>query len=246
MTIMYRKNMLCFNKVISLLTLLTFTTVFLLSCNQNKRVKELKIAVINDFYPFAYLENDILKGIELDIISHLKTELKTKITFTQYSSTQLLESFYNGDYDIAIGGITVTDIRKEIFNFSQPYYNATQTAVVLQNSTVQIDTLSAISNYRIGVVNNTSSSFFLENNFIKTGFMPINNIRMYNNEDSLIEALKNNQVSIILMENTPVKKIAELHNLKIIFQNYYVEEYAIVFKKNSNYLNIINRVLQTI
>ena len=203
-----------------------------ISCSRFNNTKIYKVAIATDFYPFAYYDAEgNLTGIEIDYLKQIEINHNAIIELTPFKSSNLLESFYNGDFDFAIGGITITDERKEIFDFSEPYYYATQTVLTLYSSNITVESLPDIANYRIGVLSNSSSFLFIENEFLKNRLLVAHNLNRYNDLESLIDALKNRQVNLILLEKTPAIKAGDEHGLKIIFENFDVEEYAIVYKK---------------
>lgn len=60
----------------------------------------------------------------------------------------------SGDRDIIISGITITDKRKQMVDFSAPYFPAEQAIVVPQDSTV--DSIAALKALKVGVVNSST------------------------------------------------------------------------------------------
>ena len=223
-----------------------FIFALILACSIESNVEELKIAIASDFYPFAFVENDTLKGVESELLSLLQERLKRPLTISHYSFTQLLENFYNEDYHLAIGGITVTEGRNEIFDFSTPYYNATQTFVALGNTNIVADSLPAVVMHKIGIINNSSSLLFLENTLLRNRTLPITNLLRYDSLEACLTALKNNQVSMILLENTIAQILSENHGLKIVFQYDLSEYYALAFKKESPDSLLVNNALEII
>lgn len=60
----------------------------------------------------------------------------------------------SGDRDIIISGITITDKRKQMVDFSAPYFPAEQAIVVPQDSTV--NSIAALKALKVGVVNSST------------------------------------------------------------------------------------------
>lgn len=60
----------------------------------------------------------------------------------------------SGDRDIIISGITITDKRKQMVDFSDPYFPAEQTIVVPKGS--KVDSIAALKNLNVGVVNSST------------------------------------------------------------------------------------------
>jgi polar amino acid transport system substrate-binding protein len=226
---------------------LCFPLLFLLiSCNRSLKVSEIKVAVAADFFPFAYTENDSLEGLEIELLSLLESRLRVPFNITTYYFVNLLEAFYNGDYDIAIGGVTITEGRREIFDFSVPYFNATQTILSRPNTSIVVDSLDGIGRYRLGVLNHSTSQLFIENTLMRERRMPAGNLRRYNTMEALLAALTANEVNIIALENTIAELFANKHDLNIVYTHYIDEFYGILYKQNSSVAPHIERALNRI
>jgi len=233
------------------LKILRFTIIMILltgilSCSNRINISEIKIALANDFFPFAYTENDTLKGLEIELLNLLEKNLRSTISISTYSFSQLLEILYDKDYDFAIGGITITEPRRDVFDFSIPYYNATQTFLTLENSSIVIDSLFASTRHRIGVRNNSSSIYFLENTLLKDRSLPVNNLRRYNSLTAMFNALENNEIALVLLEKSIAELISDEYGFKIVYSVDSEENYALFFNKNSTKINTINRALERV
>jgi polar amino acid transport system substrate-binding protein len=229
--------------LLSLCILLTFVFI---SCQRQLNVSEIKVAIATDFFPFAYAENDSLKGLEVELLSLLEMRLRVPFTMTSYNFFSLLEAFHNGDYDIAIGAITITESRREIFDFSEPYFKATQTFLARPEDSVVVDSLDGVARYRIGVLNHSTSQLFIENTLMRERRIQAGNLRRYNNLSALLSALTATEVNIIALENTIAELVANKYDLKIVFTHYIDEQYGIAYKQNSNVAPHIERALHRI
>ena len=220
--------------------------IFFSSCSKKLNINELKVALSGDYFPFVYTENDTLKGLEIELLNLIEKNLKVPISISEYSFNQKLETFMESDNNIAIGGVTITDSRKGIFNFSLPYYDATTTVISKENSSIVVDSLKSLANHRLGVLNNSASLLLLENTLLRERILPANNLRRYNSLQSLLTGLNNNEIALILLDNTVAELVCEENDFKIIYKHISPIQYAIVFHKESNLVNYINKVLETI
>lgn len=60
----------------------------------------------------------------------------------------------SGDRDIIISGITITDKRQKMVDFSTPYFPAEQSIVVPSGS--KVDSVNALKGQKVGVVNSST------------------------------------------------------------------------------------------
>jgi ABC-type amino acid transport substrate-binding protein len=232
-------------KKLLLYTWASALVVFMIVSCADTTKSTVNVAISPDFYPFAFAVSDTLQGIEVELLSHLERRLSARMNITRIHFSLLLESFLNGEDDIAIGGITITENRKALFDFSMPYYDATQT-FLMHRAATPIDSLEAIRPLRIGVLNNSSSLFFVEDTMIRQMAFSANNLRRYPNQTALVNALKNNEVGAILTEHTVARFLSERHDFSIVYTHDLVEEYAIVTKKGSTMSRSVNRALDKI
>lgn len=223
-----------------------FLFIFLISCSKGLKEKELRILIAPDYYPFAYTENDTLRGLEIELLNLLNKRLKVDLKVNQYPFDVLLETFNSEEYDIAIGAITVTEKRSEIFDFSISYYNASQTILTNLKSVGNLDSLDILSKNRLGVIDHSTSLLYLENSLVKERRISANNIRRYSNLTNLINGLLNNEVQYILLENSIAELVKETYDFYIVFVDDIEENYSFALQKKSPILKFVNRDLEKI
>ncbi len=76
---------------------------------------------------------DRLIGFEWELAELLAGELGVKAEMVQNQWDKLLDGIQRADFDIAMNGIEVTDDRREIVDFSRPYYVSSLQLVVRRN-----------------------------------------------------------------------------------------------------------------
>ena len=92
---------------------------------QNKN--DLTIHYLNE-YPYAFEENDKLKGIEIDILYHfqswLKSEKQMDVSFTYVEETSFDDAYkatLKSENSVTAASVTITKERKADVDFSKPY-----------------------------------------------------------------------------------------------------------------------------
>ena len=107
-----------------------------------------------------------LEGFDIDIIKAIaKAEgFDVKLVNTPWEG--IFATLNTGDRDIIISGITITDKRKQMVDFSAPYFPAEQSIVVAQDS--QVDSLAALKNEKVGVVNSSTGDIVVSEVLGKT------------------------------------------------------------------------------
>ena len=90
-----------------------------------------------DFAPFDYLYGDEFAGIDMDIVRAVCKEMGYSVEFKQNNFDSIVMSVQQHKADIGASGFTIDDDRKENVNFSTPYYQVKQVAVVLKDSDIR-------------------------------------------------------------------------------------------------------------
>lgn len=79
------------------------------------------------FAPFEYYEGTDIKGVDVDIMNKVGEKLGKKVTFTNVEFSAVIDTVQSGQLaDAGAAGITITDERKELVDFSDPYFTSVQ------------------------------------------------------------------------------------------------------------------------
>ncbi|MFI8415235.1 basic amino acid ABC transporter substrate-binding protein [Serratia sp. NPDC078593] len=107
------------------------------------------------YRPFEF-ENSSkqLEGFDIDIIKAIASAEGFQIKLVNTPWEGIFATLNSGDRDIIISGITITDKRKQMVDFSAPYFPAEQAIVVPKDSTV--DSIAALKSLNVGVVNSST------------------------------------------------------------------------------------------
>ena len=95
--------------------------------NNNSQLKNvLVMATSADFAPFEYIENDIYKGIDIEIAEILADKLNMTLEIKDVAFETIIKGVECGTYDIGISAICITDEKLESVDFSIEYYTNIQ------------------------------------------------------------------------------------------------------------------------
>lgn len=182
--------------IISLITFIALVT--LVGCSSGSETTSQELANVDNFTigigttfpPFEFESADgEAQGIDVDLlkaiaeIQNFDYELET---VTYQEGTEALNS---GEISGFIGGLFITDQRKEEFDFSEPYYQSGIICTVKSDST--IETYDNLNGLNVGAVGVTASNTYAES--IKDTYHF--NLISYGTEDEMFEALNNGEIS---------------------------------------------------
>ncbi len=131
-------------------------------------------------------------GFEVDIVKAICNVLKVKAKFVQNQWDGLIPGLERNDYDIAINGLEITEDRKQVVNFSDPYY-VTHEQLVVMKGVDYINELSDLVGRRVGALKNSLAERILR---AKGGI----NVITYEGEVNAFVDMKNGRIEAVLVD----------------------------------------------
>ena len=152
------------------------------------------------YRPFEYENEDgELLGFDVDIAEAVFGEqLGLTPEFTDTSFDTIISSLNNGNFRVIMSAMTINDERDEEVDFSDPYFTAYQTIVVLDDS--DITAKSDLKGQTVGVQKGTTGAGAADE--LKAEFDGDLTIKRYDQIPAVFDALINNQVVAVVNDNT--------------------------------------------
>lgn len=97
--------------------------------------KYLVVATNAYFPPFEYYDGSKLTGVDIKIAKLLADKLGKTLYVLDEDFDAVIPSVTTGQADIAMAGLTVSESRKEIVDFTTEYYESAQVLIVLESDT---------------------------------------------------------------------------------------------------------------
>ena len=125
------------------------------------------------FAPFEYYTSaQEIAGVDVDIMNLVGEKLGKEVVFENTEFGVIIDNVSSGKkYDCGAAGITITDARKELVDFSDPYYTAVQ-YVIYKGDTLSVDGTTkdgveyilweSLADLKIGVQTNTTGDIFVD------------------------------------------------------------------------------------
>lgn len=146
------------------------------------------------YAPFEYLEDGEPTGFDYDFALELGVELDVSIDFTSQVWDSIIPTLQNGEFDVIISAMTITDDRDEQIDFSKPYYNSSQGILVTEGNPLGIENVEDLnsSDITIGVQTGTTSDIYATENLQQA------NIERLESFDQLYPKLDLGEIDVIL------------------------------------------------
>ena len=216
------------SKTSSQVTSLTSTT----SAGQKATPVKSKYVIASDssFAPFVFQNSsNQYTGIDMDLIKAIAEDQGFEIEITNPGFDAAINAVQSGQADGMIAGMSVTDARKETFDFSDSYYTANTILGVKESSTIA--SYEDLKDKTVGVKNGTASQTFLTENQSKYGYK----IKTFADGASMYDSLNTGSIDAV-MDDEPVLKysISQGQKLKTPIEGTPIGETAFAVKKGSN------------
>lgn len=129
----------------------------------------LKVGVKSDVIGFGFMDTltNEYSGLEIDLAKKLAEYLGVDVEFTTVTAATRSELLDSGDIDCVLATFTITDERKQSWDFTTPYY--TDYVSVLVKESAGITDLAALKDKTVGVSSGSTSAKSLVKAMIEEG-----------------------------------------------------------------------------
>ena len=131
----------------------------------------LRVGVKNAVVGFGYQDTltGEYSGLEIDIANAIAEKLGVDVEFTAVTAATRGELLDSGDIDCVLATFTITDERRESWDFSTPYY--TDHVTVLVQTASEIKALGDLVGKKVGVSSGSTSARSLVSALIDGGYV---------------------------------------------------------------------------
>ena len=154
----------------------------------------LRIGTLADAPPLAFRQQRRWAGVEADLGRAFAQRLGLRPVFVALSPDQLTSALLDGQVDMLMAGLPVTEERRVLMDFSSPYL------VVGQAALIRIDTLPRFNTEirirsaraRFGVIKDSSGDHLVSRFFSQAQRLEFNDV------DSALDALRQREIDLLI------------------------------------------------
>ena len=178
------------------------------------------------------------EGIDIDTAQAIADKLGLELQIDDMDFDAALLSVQQGKADIAMAGVTVTDERKNVMDFSDSYATGIQSIIVPEGS--DIASPDDLAGKMIGTQRGTTGYIYCSDDFGDDAVVA------YDDGLTAVQALNNGQVDAVVIDNAPAKEfVAANPGLVLLDTSYAEEDYAIGMAKGNTALeDAVNAALE--
>ncbi|MCQ9222990.1 transporter substrate-binding domain-containing protein [Streptococcus suis] len=166
------------------------------------KIKEkgtLVVATSPDYAPFEFQalvdgKNEVV-GADIMLAQKIADELGVKLEVSAMSFDNVLSSVQNGKADIAIAGLSYSEDRAKVFDFSESYYQISDVLLIKKDSANSLTSIDAMSGKTLAVQKGSTQEAYAQENISQANLISLTLMGEAVNE------LKSGKVDAILMDS---------------------------------------------
>lgn len=199
---------------------------------------KLVIGTAPGFPPFEFMQSKDGKGevvgADIDLAKKITDKLGVKLEIKAMDFDALLMALQAEKIDVAITGMTPTDERKKVVDFSKLYYEGTNSVIVKSDSNVKLNNEDDLKQLKVGVQKGSTQEVYA----LET--LKIKNTKSLVSIPDLIADLKNGNIDAIVVNTTVAQINVKQYDGIKIKENLDLKSYkggetmAIAIKKGNN------------
>ena len=178
------------------------------------------------------------EGIDIETAQAIADKLGLELQIDDMDFDAALLAVQQGKSDMVMAGVTVTDERQNVMDFTDSYATGIQSIIVKEDS--DIASVDDLAGKKIGTQRGTTGYLYCSDDFGDE------NVVAYDDGLTAVQMLNNGQVDCVVIDNAPAKEfIAANPGLKLLDTAYVEEDYAIgIGKGNTELKDAINTALE--
>lgn len=196
------------------------------------------------FPPYEMVKDDgKFEGIDVEVAGAIAEKLGLELVVDDMDFDSALLAAQNGQSDIVMAGVTVTEERQAVMDFSDSYATGIQVIIVKEDS--PIATVDDLANADMIGCQAATTGYIYCSDTPENGGYGEDHVTAYDTGATAVQALVNGQVDAVVIDNEPAKAfVAANPGLKILDTEFAVEDYAIgMAKGNTALLEAINAAM---
>ena len=190
----------------------------------------------NAYAPFEFKDSDqVYKGLDVDIINEVARRSGWKMNQSFPGFDAAVNAVQSGSADALMAGTTITEARKQVFTFSDPYFDTK--IIVATTKANKISSYEDLKGKTVGVKNGTAAQTFLEENKNKYGF----SIKTFDTGDLMYNSLATGSVNAVMDDEAVIQyAIQQGQDLSLDIPGEPIGSFGFSVKKGSKYEYLVD------
>lgn len=204
---------------------------------------KITVGVDTAFVPFEFKQGDKYVGFDIDLWDAIAKKMHISYELRPMDFGGLIPGLQSHNLDVAMAGITITDARKQVVDFSEGYYNA-DLLMAVKSTDNSIVKFSDLTGKKVGLKQGTAAASFMKSKY-KANYIEFPNIDnayldlQAGNLDAVVHDSPNVLYYVKTAGNGKVKSTGETDSIL-------PQQYGFAMQKNSSLTPKVNQALQAL
>jgi polar amino acid transport system substrate-binding protein len=205
--------------------------------------KAVTVAVENAYPPFNMIDANTNEGVgwDYDTVTEICKRINCVPEFTQAAWDGIFPAMEAGEFDWLADGVTITEEREQIVDFSIPYVIVGQVLLVRADETMTVDEMKADETTLVGTQIGTTNEIVAKENF------PAERVKSFEDFGASVLALIAGDIDGVVIDNVSASGYMKENEgkLKIAGQLTSDEQLGFVFPPGSELKAAVDAALQS-
>ncbi|TWC05642.1 cyclohexadienyl dehydratase [Bradyrhizobium macuxiense] len=169
----------------------------------------LRVGMTGDYLPFTALDKETktFRGFDVDMAQSLGKALGVKVEFVPTSWPQMTRDFEADNFDIAMGGVSITFDRQKKGLFSTPIMREGKTPIARCADKGKYDTLAGIDKPGIRIIVNPGGT----NERFARANVKAADIRVFNDNTKIFDEIAKGDADLMMTDASETRYQQKLH-----------------------------------
>lgn len=204
---------------------------------------KITVGVDTAFVPFEFKQGDKYVGFDIDLWDAIAKKMNISYELRPMDFGGLIPGLQSRNLDVAMAGITITDARKQVVDFSDGYYNA-DLLMAVKTGNNSITRFSDLAGKKVGLKQGTAAATFMKSKY-KANYIEFPNIdnAYLDLQEGNLDAVVHDSPNVLYYVKTAgggkVKSTGESDSIL-------PQQYGFAMQKNSSLTPKINAALEAL
>lgn len=220
--------------------ILTVSSLMLSALSMSAMAQDkLRVGVDTAFVPFEFKEGNKYVGFDIDLWDAIAKKMGVAYDLKPMDFGGLIPGLQSRNLDVAMAGMTITPVRRQVVDFSTSYYDADLLMAVKTNMT--ISKFSELANKKVGLKQGTAAATYMKAH-VNAKFVEFPNIDnayldlQAGNLDAVVHDSPNVLYYVKTAGHGKIKSAGEKDSIL-------AQQYGFALQKNSPYTLKVNKAL---
>ena len=214
------------------------------SIDKIKASGKIIMATNAQFEPFEYIDGTDYKGIDIEISQKIADELGVELEIHDVKFESVIAEITTGKANFAAAGMSITPERLENVDFSNEYFSATQSILVMKEGS-SVAKPEDLKGKVVGVQTGTTADTYVTDKYGENN-VGVKEVKRYNSFVDAVNYMITGRLDAVVMDDFPANKLVEKNADKImkLEDELTGEKYAIAVPKGDKEMqDLVNKVL---